>query len=105
MIQVVLHMKNIVLDNEPKCHDTPSDNTTVVQMRFWNTFDNAREQCIVLIPEIDQGAPWQIPVPVRFDPFVLGVTLPAILAVERGQHETDMVVRRRIDQVTQFFLA
>jgi len=103
MIEVVLHVENVVLDNETQRHYTPPDHTAVAQMFFRNAFNKMREQGIVSIPEIDEGAPLQVPVSMRLDPFVLRVTLPAKFAVDRGQRETDMIVRRRIDQVAQFF--
>ena len=98
-------MENVILDNETKCYNTRSDHAAVVHVLLRNALDEVREERVVSIPEFDKIAPLDVPVSVRRNPFVLRVTLPAEFAVDRGQHETDMVVCRRIDQVTQFFFA
>ena len=105
MIEVVLHVENVILDNEPQRRDAPSDHAAILHMLLRNAFDDLREQGIVLIPEIDQSSPLDVPVSMRLDPFVLCVTLAAEFSVDRGQHESDVIVGRRIDQMTQLLLA
>src|SRR5579863_7555143 len=105
VIEVMQHMNNIDFDNETQCHNAPPDHATVAHMLLRNASDELREEHVVLVPEVNQGSPGYLPVSVCLDPFVLGVARPAEFAVYRGQHEADMVVGCRIDQVTEFFFA
>lgn len=105
MIDVMLHVENIVFYDEPQRLHAPPDHAAILQMLVRNAVDHTNEQGIVAIPKINQRAPLDVPVSMRLHPFVLRIALSAELAIDRGQDKTQMVVCCRVDQMTKFLLA
>src|ERR1700744_2824982 len=105
VIEVMLHVKNVVFYHKMQGFHAPSDDAPVLHVPFGNTCDKVCEKGVVGVPEIHQRTPRHVPVSVSFHPLLLSVAKAAEFAVDGCQREADMVVCGGIDQVAEFLLA
>ena len=106
VIEVMLHVQKVVLDDETQSNGRCSaDDAGRGQPVLGNAFHQFHEQGVVMPPSVEQRRPRQLVVPMSRDPGVLIVAGAGIFAVERGARETNMIVDRRVDQMSHFFLA
>lgn len=102
MIDVVLHVANVVFNKKRQCDGGRADNASALHSVFGDTPDQVREQQVVTMPEFDDVRPRQILITVGLDPLVLGITRAFVGAFGRSHYKAHMVVGSGIDQVTKF---
>src|SRR5690348_3568139 len=105
LVDVVLHMQNVVLDHEPQRHRLiPGDQTQYRQSVRTDAPHQPREKRVVFEPEVDDAIPLHPAVAVQTYPIFLRVSGVPNLGLHRAPRESDVIVGGGIDQVPQLFL-
>lgn len=105
VIEVMLHVPNVIFDHELQCNFIRTDDAWVIHVGLRDARDEPCEKQIVVMPEIDEKAPIRIAVPVRFNPLVLRVARSPEFAVDGREGDTHVVIGGGVDEMPEFLFA
>jgi hypothetical protein len=104
--EVVLLVGDVVGDEEFECEGSVvSDLAGRAEAFGGDAADDGAQQLVICVPPVEQGAPGDLGVTVRIDPFPLPIAGSDVGAVDGGAHEALMVVGGRVEHVAEDLFA